>query len=278
MFRKFLFVGLLSLFLPVMSSYAKLRDGASVATALNERFANVVPDCDGNPAFYCSGILIRTNEKSGIPTWKTYVPGYLDSLQFSFLRKDIGLGQFTIFGYSSTGFGIIIIRNQDVKGTRCFFPMNAVSIERKEYGCGDEINIKDDEDADNSNCKEKGITTAEEWKKLAIDEKCSFSTHVATSFEEGVKASGILPNNEFIINASSNFWSSEDPSKDNIQAFWYNPDDKSSSQADTGLSGAQAEQKLYYKLTQKWLPIVSVNVDNATSVFSYSDTDQAVQP
>lgn len=212
---RFLASGLMMACLPAAISYATMMSGADVAASLNQRYENVALDCDGNPTYYCSGILIRTNEKPGVPTWEPYTEGYLDSLQFSYLREDIGVDDSTIFGYDSTGFGIFILRDDKSPGTRCIFPMNATSVNRGQYGCGDlkSVDAVKDTDADNSNCIAEGIVTAEQWKKCPLDKQCSFSTHDPRQFSEAVKASTEFINNEMIINVSKQYWSLSDLKK-----------------------------------------------------------------
>lgn len=280
-FIKFLFVGFLSLFLPVGSSYAKLSDGTSVATALNERFANVVSDCDGNPAFYCSGIILRTNETNfSYPTWQPWWPNFTkESLQFSYLRKDLGVNANTPFEYKVTGFGIIIMRDNDTLATRCIFPMDGATTYRDQFGCGELISSNVEGDVDNSSCKSHGVETAEQWASQGNG--CSFSTHDTKQFSESLKTTKTLNTyNEMVVNTSDSFWSSEAPSKDHIQALWYNPDaDSSTDPANKkGLNGAQAEQQLYFDKTGEWVPIVSYNVSDEKQLFSYSDEDQKVLP
>lgn len=279
-FVKLLISGLLLTCLPAGVSYAKMASGDETAAMLNQRYEKVVPDCNGSPSFYCSGVIIRTNERSGVPTWTPYLDGYLDSLQFSFLRKDLIFQSEKIWNFSNTGYGIIIFRDENLPGTRCMFALDAVSAGRNQYGCGDPIINLSDDDVDNSTCLSKGIKTLEQWEKLPFDEQCSFSTHDAIQFQVALAAANTthITNNELIINSSSKFWDPNNPSKNGIKALWYNPDASPIYENPYGLDGAKIEQKLYVNLTKAWIPIIAININDGFPKFSYSSSDQAVAP
>ncbi|KAA5920538.1 hypothetical protein F3I27_23445 [Pantoea sp. Bo_2] len=274
-------------------SYASVVSGQDVAAELNQRYENVVPDCDGNPAYYCSGIVIRVNEIGALPvyhpTWEPYTRVDDNFFQFSYIRNDIGGLPGVIYNFTPTGFGIILnARDKDVYSTRCMFPVNGTSLTRDNNGCGSLINVKDsNKDEDNSTCKSQGVFTADEWIKAydGTDKSvCSFSSHDASAFYEAIKstillreAKGKIGNNELVLNSSPLFWDAKDPSKDHIQALWYNPKTNESSSLH-GLAGAQSEQKLYFQLTKKWIPILSINIASEPAIFSYSESDQVITP
>lgn len=261
------------------SSFADTSDGVKTALLLNERYNRTDENCNGNPAYYCSGIVIRVNEQPGeIDTWTPYIRESENFLQFSYIRKDLGVNLW------KKTFGIILYARDDEEySTRCFFPVNAMSGERLNHGCGGPMSIVKvkDEDVDNSSCKEQGINTAEEWvakyKELPTpknaEEACSFSSHNASTFNASLKASLLLSNNgnnELIVNTSPTFWSATDPSKDHIQALWYYKDSD-------GLDGARSEQQKYFDTTGLWVPVISIDPTN-DNVFSYSEGDQKVTP
>ena len=286
---------------PVHYVLAETTDGATLASEMNSRFADVVTDCDGKSPYYCSGILIRTNEQTKSPDYSpTWVPAdsglERGAIAFSFIRSDISDATSSIWGYQGSGFGIILKpRNQGEYSTRCIFPMNGVSVRNKDNGCGDrEKNLNSDSE-DNSNCASKNITTAEEWmaqityKNPIEPEVCSFNIHSTVTFGEALKAQNLLHQrandegwiseykkmwNEVVVSASPSDWSTEDPGKDSIQAIWYH---KSASQATlTGLKGAQREQQEYFNITQQWVPIISIDSSLADAPFNYSAEEQAV--
>ncbi|WP_191939654.1 hypothetical protein IFU37_023405 (plasmid) [Pantoea agglomerans] len=271
-------------------SYAGTTSGEKVATTLNQRYEKVVSDCDGDPAYYCSGVIVRSNEDIAHATWQPYLRADEHFLQFSFLRKDMGFFEGAIWSFNDIGFGIVLENGKaDGFKSRCIFPENAFSVIRKTNGCGDfkSKNKLRDEDEDNSTCESKGVLTSGDWiKKYGIGDGdyCSFSTHNAKYFNEAIKTSvqlvsdkRLLQNNELIINTSPSFWDVKDPSKDHIQALWYNPKTIESSSIH-GLAGAQSEQKLYYQLTKKWIPILSINMSSEPAIFSYSESDQIISP
>lgn len=293
-FPKLLASGLLLTCLPAGMSYAGIASGEDVAAALNSRYEKVVTDCDGDPASYCSGVVIRTNETNGkYPTWKPYLP-YLKedvndkSLQFSYLRKDMGLHDYTIWDFNKTGYGILLKSGgADSFKSRCIYPVNATSAQRKTYGCGalKATNKLHDEDEDNSTCESKGVLTSDDWISEygsgGVGDFCSFSSHKAKYFKASVEASikifnkykYVDINNEIIVNTAPPFWDVNDPSKDHIQALWYNPE-----AGEVGLTGAQKEQQMYYDISGKWIPIISIKRINDNAVFSYSEDTQKVKP
>ncbi|KAA5920947.1 hypothetical protein F3I27_20535 [Pantoea sp. Bo_2] len=261
------------------SSFANTSDGIKTALLLNERYNRTDENCNGNPAYYCSGIVVRVNEQPGkIDTWTPYIRDSDNFLQFSYIRKDIGVNLW------AKTFGIILkAREDDEYSTRCFFPVNAMSGERLNNGCGEPMSIKKarNEDVDNSTCKEQGVNTAEEWvakyKELPppinSEKACSFSSHNASTFNAALKASLLLGergNNELIVNTSPTFWSATDPSKDHIQALWYYKDSE-------WLDSARLEQQKYFDTTGLWVPVISIDPTN-DNVFSYSEADQKVKP
>ncbi|MGC6062009.1 hypothetical protein [Enterobacter kobei] len=268
--------------------------GTETAGSFNQRFSDTSPDCEGEAAYVCSGIVLRSNE--GKPYTWTVSQNSLEKEKFStsFIRADISDGANSVFRNHRIGFGIILYpSNQKQYYTRCIFPINGLTSYNSEHGCGAPM-VTPKTDEDNSTCSAAGILTAEQWMAASTEEydvPCSFSTHSALQFIEALKTQNLYhlkyPDshdapmwNELIVNASPDDWDNSLAANGLIQALYYNKyaDGDNGQYPLFGLSGAQSEQLAYKELTGSWLPIVAVDDTSPDTPFSYADSDQAVLP
>lgn len=266
--------------------------GQDVANALNSRYNDTSSTCDNNPSYFCSGVIIRTNETTTLAsrfynTWEAYQPTLnreQDFLSFSFIGSADKLAiQNNIYKYSDTGFGIILSPAKEASfSSRCIYPTDGSSVLDKNHGCGKSISGDPVEGDDNSTCKGYNVTTAQEFVDLSKKgSNCSFSSQYKDTFQTALNAQKLIVSgtsgwNEMIINASDNYWSSTDPSKDGIQALWYSPIASNNTSSTYGLKGAQKEQQDYYTKTGQWIPIVEVDYQKPKSPFIFNSEDQII--
>lgn len=269
----------------------RAESGEETARELNSRWNKIVPDCGGKPAYYCSGVVVRSNEYyfGAVLTWVLEREGLEKGiLATSYIRQDNINGQMPIYKFDAIGYGIALYpRETQEYFTRCIFPTNGNSWANQDHGCGDMEDVRQSDDVDNSNCEAKGVHTAEEW--LETDDiygGCSFSSHHVKTFNEAIRAQNLYhieyPSmwNELVVNGSPGNWDSDNPANDPIQALWYH---KGMEESDvdgilTGLNGAQNEQLAYFEISGKWIPIVFIDGGNLQAPFGYSAADQVVGP
>jgi len=117
---------------------AEVQDAALVAR-LNTRFKNEVGACDGGtPAYYCSGIMLRTVTYSTSYKFWTHSAAAttLGSVSFSWVRSDISTGSLQ----GSTGFIYSDYSTAAAAGKapqiRCIYPFTAGIQGRPANGCG----------------------------------------------------------------------------------------------------------------------------------------------
>jgi hypothetical protein len=149
---------------------------------------------------------------------------------------------------------------------------------------------------DNSTCHNLGIDTMEQYIKAAPDPgkdaSCSFSGQEPARFSSALEVircylagsncsikSQSSGNNELLLNSDAPYWDNKDPSKDHIQALWYNPNAKKLDPKAPGLIGlaaAQSEQNTYYAASKQWVPIVQIDATKPDAPFVYSEQDQVI--
>lgn len=139
-------------------------DGPETAEALNKRYADTVPDCNGasKPAFLCSGVIIRTTTYSDqYDSWNPSPTAVrLGAVSFAYLRKDSkfsrmpwnggnGMLLYPIFGAPKDKIDLDVL---------CSFPIDGWSDDRSGNRCGEYPGY-----ATSVPCEQQGITTAEQW-------------------------------------------------------------------------------------------------------------------
>lgn len=267
------------------------RSSLLVATAeqqlvdkLNARYKNIVEACEGNtPAYYCSGIMLRTIGYNPDYDFWTHSPpaAQLGSLTFSYVRLDLGsdgtgIGSGIIFSDQETA----LAQDKSVI-VRCIYPFMAGTqgTGRPGFGCG--FAAKGAlRKADLSTCATLAVPaiTAELWLEnflrfgSDVASQCSLSTLDAGQFNasieahNGVDAIHSAARNELLIAT----WREEVPERLPIEAFFYN-----TNTAAAGLFNAQALRHVYYLRTSRRIPIIRVDFTASDkNIFSLSDADQ----
>ncbi|MFE8729746.1 hypothetical protein, partial [Aeromonas hydrophila] len=218
-------------------------DGFTVASNLNERYNNTVDDCNGEPGYTCSGVIIRgvkSNPLTGEESWHYSQDSQVrGSVSFSFLRKDIVAGTQKLYHNAGIIFSspLEASMNNANYEVYCLYPVSAATNHRDRHGCG--FVPKVEKNADFSTCLESGINTAEEWLELALSKEksiasaCSFSSNSIDAFLQNIKAQNLIPGteldfmkyyNEFLVKS----WDMSKPELLPIEAFWFREDEQSS--------------------------------------------------
>lgn len=251
--------------------------------SLNSRYNNVVNACaDDTPAYYCSGVLLRTTQyTASYPFWTHSAPAIaLGSVTFSYIRNDVGsdgrdLGSGFIFSDQETA-----IAEDRAQTVRCIYPFMAgtQSAGRPGYGCGFMPAAKK-QDVDHSTCAGlliPAVTAAlwlENFQRFGADifKQCSLSTLVASQFKasleahNGVDAAHTLSRNELLIAT----WNQDRPEQLPIEAFFYN------AATPSGVLNAQSLRHAWYVKTSQKIPIVRIDFSAADkNIFSVNDADQ----
>ncbi len=156
----------------------------------------------------------------------------------------------------------------------CYFPIDGDTFDRKDKGCGAYVMGN----PSSIPCQAQGITTAKQWVKqyYSIHKnnkyQCGFDVRGnAAAFIQGIKVRSLIDlplNNELILAT----WDQNIPDKLPISAFFYRVG---------GLKDAQHDQKDFYKVTGKIIPIIRIDLPsdkNQDIKFSYSQEDQSIIP
>lgn len=254
--------------------------GEKVAQELNARYADTRMTCDdGKPAYYCNGIIIRSTENGNYDPWNPSPAAVkLGGVSFSYLRKDAYVGG--LYHYSGFIFMPQSIATAQGKLVNylCIYAYDAGTLvgTRGAQGCG--LKPRSAIDADPSTCGNVGVRTVAQWyaytKTIANrDYQCSLSTADATQFAASFQVRAKRPANmdalwnEMMVKT----WPQNIPAQLPLESFFYT--------TATGRAEAKTYQTKYNARTGKWLPIVKLNLANlATNPFSYSASDQAIQP
>jgi len=256
--------------------------GQQLVDNLNARYQSTVEACaNGTPAYYCSGVILRTTAYNFSYGFWTHSPpaAQLGSVTFSYIRHDVGsdgagISSGFIFSDQETALA------QDKAPTvRCIYPFMAGTqgAARPGFGCGF-IPSGVKQNVDPSSCATlatPAITAAlwlENFRRFGSEDanQCSLSTMVATQFKASLEAHNSVDpghtaaRNELLIAT----WREEAPERLPIEAFFYNA-------TTGGLMNAQALRHSYYLKTSQRIPVVRVDFSAADkNVFSWSAADQ----
>lgn len=251
--------------------------GYQVASKLNARFADTSFTCPGNrAAYYCNGVLIRVTDASpDFHAWNPS-PGSItrNGVSFSYIRADVG----TTLLVSSRTQGLIMKESAAPTGypltVRCAYPSNSTTSGRTDScnGYTGQIEIS-------KPCDEQGVVDVATWVKhfSGINNQayqCSFKAD-QPQFALSIEVRAHFPNptnrnahNELIIAA----WPQDIPERLPLEAFFYQDNEVRA----TGLQGAQFMQQDYANITQRYLPIIRVNLTATNGqIFTYAPQEQS---
>jgi len=260
---------------------ALIPEGVNLASRLNDRYAATREKCEEQmPAYYCSGVMIRGTQNGNFDPWNPSAQAIaLGGVSFSYLRADAYVSDV----YRNSGF-IVLTEQEAVSKNKsldylCVYPYDAWTAQpqRPAGGCG--FQPRSVHIADSSTCDQVNATTESGWYTFTSNlakqqDQCSLSTHDPEQFLTSLKVrANRLTNmpdawNEVLVSV----WDQNVPGQLPLEAFFYkNP---------TGLAEAKAYQQKYATRTGGlWLPVVKLDLTQLKGApFSYSPTDQAVQP
>jgi len=239
--------------------------GYQVAAKLNARYADTSPTCrDGRAAFYCNGVLVRTTDQStAFHSWNPS-PGSVrgNGASFSYLRADAGVSRF----YKSQGF---VIREQaapagNPMSLRCAYPYDA--------GTGGSADVCR---THGGLCSELGVNSVEVWLArygARVNASCAFDVdpqQFQLSIDVRKTRGDFYGWNEFMVAA----WPQNNPAQLPIEAFFYNAQALVPS---NGLPGAQYDQRDYFKVTGRSIPILRATLGTASPVFVFNPSEQGL--
>ncbi|MGV8886501.1 MAG: hypothetical protein ACOH2P_00210 [Pseudomonas sp.] len=265
------------------------RFGQLVAERLNGRYNNVSNNCSGKPAYYCSGVLVRTTGAK--PSYHAWDPSPTaitkKGVPFSYLRKDLGI---TILAWGDLhGFIFKDFATAERLGTHaisllCSFPSDAASWHRVGIGgCGPHKTYPNN----SRSCPEEGVVSIATWTthyravpgssyySARNEHQCSFTSSVE-QFALSLQARGNFEipdarahHNEVILS----LWPQSIPKKLPLYAFFY----LQNQGGGAGVAGAKYMQQDYFNITDNLLPVIRVDLAPGVSeVFSYHENDQVV--
>ena len=266
-------------------------DGRSVARYMQSRYDSGLASCPGpsaSPSYECSGLLIRSTMYSDLYySWRPN-PATADwGVSFSWLRKDSNFSD----SYP-TGNGFVVYPVADAQrlglttfSVRCAFPRDAWSASPDrclwhQNGNGPRTMTK------LCHLHDPPILTAAEWKRAGYDDdenQCAFSVEGAYAgrvdawrqMVEVRKLDSVRWRNEIIVKA----WTGLDDTSLPIEAFFYRPESRPDKP--DPLAGARQDQRDFYKLTMRWVPVIRWDPTDSTqggAKFSYRAVDQLIPP
>lgn len=263
--------------------------GQLVAERLNSRYNSVSNDCSGKPAYYCSGVIVRTTGAK--PSYHSWNPSPTavnkKGVPFSYLRKDLGttiLAWGDLHGFIFKDFATAERLETYPISLLCSFPTDAASWYRSgEGGCGPHSYFP----TNSRSCPEEGVTTLEQWKlhyravagggqwSSRNQHQCGFTSSVE-QFAISLQArnqfeppAGERPyHNEIILS----LWPQDIPKQLPLYAFFY----LQRQDGGSGVTGAKYIQQDYFNITGDVLPVIRVDLaPEAATVFSFHEGDQA---
>lgn len=273
---------------PLISSAIVTPSSASdIGKTLTQQYRSTPRNCGGKPlrpAFMCSGIMLRgtmpsTQYHSWNPSPNSEKSG---GISFSYLRADSNFGKLA-YGYKN-GFilypGLKAPSSMVSPRVLCMFPVDADTDQRNNYGCG----LHPSFPYDSGECGQLGITNSSAWLRHYTyvpsgrrRHECGFElyqrNYAASMFEQslyaqqGLGREGFNTQNEMRLTT----WAQDSGNVLPIQAFFY---------IEGGLDGARYDQKDYYNVTGRVVPIVKMTLPKYNSKkakFDYYSNDQTIR-
>ncbi|MNB66284.1 hypothetical protein D3C87_956760 [compost metagenome] len=265
------------------------RFGQLVAERLNSRYNNVSNNCSAKPAYYCSGVIVRTTGAK--PSYHSWNPSPTainkKGVPFSYLRKDLGITKLAwgdLHGFIFKDFATAERLGTYPISLLCSFPTDAASWYRAGVGgCGAHSSYP----ANSRSCPEEGVTTLEKWKthyrsvagsgsfSNRNKHQCGFTSSVeqfAISLEARAHfepPAGERPQHNEII---MSLWPQDIPKQLPLYAFFY----LQRQDGGSGVTGAKYIQQDYFNMTGDVLPVIRVDLaPGAAAAFSFHEADQA---
>lgn len=258
------------------------------AAELQRWYDTAVDDCGDprNPAYQCSGILLRATDTT--PTSLPWEPSdrhlAKGSVSFSWVRQDVG---FT-WPYARQN-GFILYPNQDAPAgkvsdmlIRCSFPSNAGTDGRDTLqGCGP---LRGQESSTDT-CQNLGVTTAAQWLQRYTNEdggaacgwylegvdglRAASAFKAAADAHQGLEDERWANNNEVLVAV----WPKGSGGTLPLHSFFHIAGDR------RALVRAQHDQIRYHQQHGQFIPVLGLGFPGSKGErmsFAYSEHDQAV--
>jgi hypothetical protein len=239
----------------------QLYTGYQVAAAMNARYADTRTECSSQQAaYFCDGVLFRSNDATpAFHAWDPS-PGSVrnNGVSFSYVRSDITINKLVYsrpFGFTFKALAAPALHPPTV---RCAYPYDAGT-----SGSPDPCTFLGE-------CKALGITSVESWLVRysgSPGRGCAFGPDAAQfqlSIDVRLQFPSRLDWNEIMIAA----WPQNIPDQLPLEALFYQV-------GSGGLPHAQFIQTDYFQQTQRFLPIVAMNLlAPGGAMFSFDPSDQ----
>ncbi|WP_426119848.1 hypothetical protein [Pseudomonas sp. DSP3-2-2] len=277
---KYVATGLLTLMINAIP-LAWAVTGQETAELLNSRYKLLQDTCtgiDGGAAYLCSGVLLHGKAKEAyLPFWRHDLTSErLGAEPLTYLRADIGTRTL------ATRSGVVVgkvtgdLPNSPVLDVLCAYPFApSIKIDWTHYGCLTPSDLQSAE-LDQSSCLSARVTTAQDWlehfQKVDSnpDRQCSVSTRDPVQFMVGVQAHDML-GSEWSIKPNLLLVKNWEKTPEAIPAvaIFHDPTQENS------LLEAQRHQLDYFKETDRWLPVLKINLSEPQqNIFTYSPEEQ----
>jgi hypothetical protein len=236
--------------------------GYQVAARLNARYADTRAECQGGqPSYYCNGVLFRSTEAtSAFHAWNPS-PGSTQNngVSFSYARQGVTINQLVYsrpFGFTFKESAAPVVYPATV---RCAYPYDAGT-----SGSPDPCTF-------HGACEALGVNSVALWMAQYAGNPgrgCAFEGASAAQFQLSMDVRREFPEredwNEIMVAA----WPQDIPSQLPLEALFYQF-------GSTGLAHAQFIQNDYFQQTQRFLPVVAMNLAAADgTIFTYIPADQ----
>lgn len=238
-----------------------------IVSAIQKRYDSTVAACDNKPAWYCSGVIMRSTDR----TYPFTTPPGAVVGSYSYLRHDTNTSNFW-----SNKQGIIIRPTAQLETRlKCIYPYDAdthaeAGRNRGDYYCNSTA-MPGFSTTDLSSCNSAGVInnggTPSQWsnnfknKNYAHATQCSFSVHDAKQFFAAILATRHHIDgqtwNELIMSPMPRPEDVPD-----IEAFWYIVTNTDRNQE--GKNAALHYVSMYKSLRNITVPVVSFNPETNT--------------
>jgi hypothetical protein len=239
----------------------QLYEGYSVAARMNARYADTRAEClNQQPAYFCNGVLFRSNDAStAFHAWDPS-PGSVknNGVSFSYARSDIDIDQLVYsrpFGFTFKELQAPAVYSPTL---RCAYPYDAGT-----SGSPDPCTFL-------GACESLGVISIDLWLarySATPGRGCAFGPSAA-QFELSISVRDNFPArkdwNEIMIAA----WPQSIPGELPLEALFFQS-------GSGGLPHAQFIQHDYYTQTQRFLPLMEMNLAAPDGkMFSYDPANQ----
>ncbi|WP_095162442.1 hypothetical protein [Pseudomonas sp. Irchel 3F5] len=282
------------------ASMAMADIGPHTAAAMQAAYEDTRPDCDGEAAYACSGIMLRvTTPSDHYYTWNNS-PKAVEKrgVSFSYLRADAPIS--ALAESARSGYTLAPTKRRPAGTMKynpiCAYPTDGDSWERDKGGCG---NNKRTPQVKENLCNKLGIHTAEQWishyrassdpevidrwagnpdyryaAQCAFDIRENTGAQGAQNFYQALRVMQLMEDRPFAWNEIMVLTWDEARFKElPIQSFFYIEGTYG------GLEDAQRVQRDWHRTTDKFVPVIQISLplDEQPARFLFNPGDQVIR-